>query len=99
MTEEASSAAIVLHNAYVVTMDGALVVLRNGADAVVGERIAAVGPSADVLADFPGAAQTLDLAGRILLPGWCLRARLLPNLLRPILVILLLDSFLDWQGS
>ncbi|KAM0919152.1 hypothetical protein ACQ4PT_008394 [Festuca glaucescens] len=69
---EAASADVVLHNAYVVTMDGALMVLRNGAIAVVGDRIAAVGPSADVLAvaAFPRAAQTLDLAGRILLPGF-----------------------------
>ncbi|CAM0957705.1 unnamed protein product [Alopecurus aequalis] len=64
------SADVVLHNAYVVTMDGALVVHRNGAIAVVGDSIAAVGPSADVLAAFPRAAQTLDLAGRILLPGF-----------------------------
>jgi predicted amidohydrolase YtcJ len=70
MTEEAS-ADVVFHNAYVVTMDGALMVLRNGAIAVVGDHIAALGPSADVLAAFPRAAQTLDLAGRILLPGWC----------------------------
>uniref|UniRef100_A0A453JYQ7 Amidohydrolase-related domain-containing protein n=1 Tax=Aegilops tauschii subsp. strangulata TaxID=200361 RepID=A0A453JYQ7_AEGTS len=66
----AVSADIVLHNAFVVTMDGALTVLRDGAIAVVGDRIAAVGPSADVLGAFPGAAQTLNLAGRILLPGF-----------------------------
>jgi predicted amidohydrolase YtcJ len=72
MAEEEASADVILHNSYVVTMDGAQVVLRNGAIAVVGDRIAAVGPSADVLAAFPRATQTLDLAGRILLPGWCL---------------------------
>ncbi|KAF7063949.1 hypothetical protein CFC21_070406 [Triticum aestivum] len=71
MTQAAAvSADIVLHNAFVVTMDGALTVLRDGAIAVVGDRIAAVGPSADVLGAFPGAAQTLNLAGRILLPGF-----------------------------
>ncbi|KAM3254814.1 hypothetical protein ACQJBY_048340 [Aegilops geniculata] len=71
MTQVAAvSADIVLHNAFVVTMDGALTVLRDGAIAVVGDRIAAVGPSADVLAAFPDAAQTLNLAGRILLPGF-----------------------------
>lgn len=65
----ASSADVVLHNAFVVTMDSADAVLRDGAVAVMGDRIAAVGPSADVLAAFPRAAQTLDLAGRILIPG------------------------------
>ncbi|XP_044984539.1 5-methylthioadenosine/S-adenosylhomocysteine deaminase-like isoform X2 [Hordeum vulgare subsp. vulgare] len=70
MTQAAASADIVLHNAFVVTMDGALTVLRDGAIAVAGNRIAAVGPSADVLSAFPGAAQTLNLAGRILLPGF-----------------------------
>ncbi|VAI14076.1 unnamed protein product [Triticum turgidum subsp. durum] len=71
MTQVAAvSADIVLHNAFVVTMDGALTVLRDGAIAVVGDRIAAVGPSADVLGAFPGAAQTLNLGGRILLPGF-----------------------------
>jgi predicted amidohydrolase YtcJ len=64
---------IILHNATVVTVDGALRVLRDGAVAVAGDRIAAVGPSADVLAAFPGAAQTLDLGGRIVLPGRWLR--------------------------
>lgn len=62
-------ADVVLHNAVIVTMDGALRVLRDGALAVAGDRIAAVGPSAEVLAAFPGAARTLDLAGRIVLPG------------------------------
>ncbi|OEL36772.1 5'-deoxyadenosine deaminase [Dichanthelium oligosanthes] len=60
---------VILHNAAVVTMDGALRVLRDGAVAVAGDRIAAVGPSADVLVAFPCAAQTLDLGGRIVLPG------------------------------
>ncbi|GJN35005.1 hypothetical protein PR202_gb23726 [Eleusine coracana subsp. coracana] len=60
---------VVLHNAVVVTMDGALRVLRDGAIAVAGDRIAAVGPSTEILAAFPGAAQILDLGGRIVLPG------------------------------
>ncbi|GJM95697.1 hypothetical protein PR202_ga12472 [Eleusine coracana subsp. coracana] len=60
---------VVLHNAVVVTMDGALRVLRKGAIAVAGDRIAAVGPSTEILAAFPGAAQILDLGGRIVLPG------------------------------
>ncbi|KAJ1265423.1 hypothetical protein BS78_08G075500 [Paspalum vaginatum] len=60
---------VVLHSAVVVTMDGTLRVLRDGAVAVAGDRIAAVGPSVDVLAAFPCAAQTIDLGGRIVLPG------------------------------
>ncbi|CAN6333907.1 unnamed protein product [Urochloa humidicola] len=63
------AADAVLHNAVVVTVDGELRVLRDGAVAVAGDRIAAVGPSAEVLAAFPTAAQTLDLGGRIILPG------------------------------
>lgn len=59
----------ILRNAVVVTVDGELRVLRDGAVAVAGDRIAAVGPSADVVAAFPRAAQTLDLGGRIVLPG------------------------------
>lgn len=62
----------VLHGGVVVTMDGGFRVFRDGAVAVAGDRIAAVGPSADVLSSFPGAASTVDLAGRILLPGWFL---------------------------
>jgi len=60
----------ILHGAVVVTMDGELRVLRDGAVAVAGDRIAAVGPAADVLAAFPSAARTLDLGGRIVLPGF-----------------------------
>ena len=52
----------ILHGAVVVTMDGELRVLRDGA----------VGPSADVLA-----AWTLDLGGRIVLPGRRPRPRLI----------------------
>ena len=75
MTQAAAvSADIVLHNVFVVNMDDALTVLRDDAIAVVGDRIAAMGPSADVLGAFPGAAQTLNLGGRILLPGWYPRA-------------------------
>ena len=99
MTEEAP-ADVVLHNAYVVTMDGALVVLRNGAVAVVGDRIAAVGPSADVLAAFPRAAKTLDLAGRILLPGRCLRCATPPKFQANFgSCSHFVARLLDWQGS
>jgi predicted amidohydrolase YtcJ len=69
MAEGSPAVDVVLHNAVVVTMDGALRVLRDGGVAVAGDCIAAVGPSAEVLAAFPGAARTLNLGGRIILPG------------------------------
>nr|CAB3462047.1 unnamed protein product [Digitaria exilis] len=70
MAADAPTVDTILRNAVVVTMDGELRVLRDGAIAVAGDRIAAVGPSADVVAAFPRAAQTLDLGGRIVLPGF-----------------------------
>ncbi|TVU49897.1 hypothetical protein EJB05_01237, partial [Eragrostis curvula] len=70
MAAHSPAVDVVLHNGVVVTMDGALRVLRDGAVAVAGDRIATVGPSAEVIAAFPGAAQTLDLGGRIVLPGF-----------------------------
>ncbi|KAL5223669.1 hypothetical protein ABZP36_010308 [Zizania latifolia] len=66
MAEEVS----VLHSAVVVTMDGGFRVFRDGAVAVAGDCIAGVDRSAEVLAAFPGAARTVDLAGRILFPGF-----------------------------
>ncbi len=52
----------------VVTMDGAGTVVRDGAVAVRGSRIAAVGPAAELAARFPGA-RRLDASGRIVMPG------------------------------
>jgi len=53
---------------YVVTMDGARRVIENGAIAVRGERVAAVGPRADILKRFQAKRQ-LDRPNAILLPG------------------------------
>ena len=53
---------------YVVTMDGARRVIENGAVAVRGERVAAVGPRADILKRFQAKRQ-LDRPHAILLPG------------------------------
>lgn len=53
---------------YVVTMDGARRVIENGAIAVRGERVAAIGPRADILKRFQ-AKQQLDRPHAILLPG------------------------------
>jgi hypothetical protein len=95
----------ILHNAVVVTMDGELRVLRDGAVAVVGDRIAAVGPTADVLAAFPSAERTLDLGGRIVLPGRWPRSRLLglfPPTSKCSLILVnfvLLASAVGVQGS
>jgi 5-methylthioadenosine/S-adenosylhomocysteine deaminase len=53
---------------YVVTMDGARRVIENGAIAVRGERVAAIGPRADILKRFQ-AKRKLDRPHAILLPG------------------------------
>jgi 5-methylthioadenosine/S-adenosylhomocysteine deaminase len=59
---------ILLTNAIVLTMDAALSQYEPGAVAVQGDSIVAVGPEADLLAQFP-AAQTLDCGGKVLMPG------------------------------
>ncbi|OYV96334.1 MAG: hypothetical protein B7Z68_05795 [Acidobacteria bacterium 21-70-11] len=52
----------------VVAMDEAGTVIPNGAVAVRGNRIEAVGPAAELAKRFPGA-RRLDASGRIVLPG------------------------------
>ena len=59
---------LVVCNALVLTLDDDGRVLPGGAVAVAGDRIAALGPSADVAARF-AARETLDARGGILLPG------------------------------
>jgi len=61
--------AIVIHDATIVTVDDADTVLHGGAVAVEGSRIAAIGPSAQVLAAYPGA-ERIDGSGRAVLPGF-----------------------------
>src|SRR5512140_68340 len=61
----AGSCDILLTNAVVVTMDDAFTVHRNGAVAIAGDSIVAVG---DAAKDFT-AAETIDCGGRALLPG------------------------------
>lgn len=61
--------AIVVHDTIVVTGDDAGTVLRRGAIAVEAGRIAATGPSADVLPRYPGA-ERVDGRGRAVLPGF-----------------------------
>lgn len=62
------AADLVIHNAVVLTMDEA----RPSAEAfwVRGGRIAAVGSSAEVLAQAGGTAERLDLQGRTVVPGF-----------------------------
>jgi 5-methylthioadenosine/S-adenosylhomocysteine deaminase len=61
--------AIVIHDATIVTVDDSDTVLHGGAVAVEGSRIAAIGPSAQVLAAYPDA-ERIDGSGRAVLPGF-----------------------------
>ncbi|KAH0450300.1 hypothetical protein IEQ34_020992 [Dendrobium chrysotoxum] len=89
------SSVLLLHNAFIVTMDSDSRVFRNGALVIAGDRIEAVGRSLDILRDFSHRAdEIIDLAGRFLLPGMhfpssasCLSAMLL------LRVVLTFDSF------
>lgn len=75
MEEESSSVSkkstvVVLHNAVIVTVDPDSRVLLNGAIAVSGDTIAAVGRSGEVLAEYSNIAdEIVDLEGRFILPG------------------------------
>ncbi|XP_028550415.1 uncharacterized protein LOC110103880 isoform X2 [Dendrobium catenatum] len=65
------SSVLLLHNAFIVTMDSESRVFRNGALVIAGDRIEAVGRSLDILRDFSHRAdEIIDLAGRFLLPGF-----------------------------
>ncbi len=65
MTETAD---ILLVNAHVLTMDAEFTQYRNGAVAVRGDSILAVGPEAEIKASFT-ASQVFDCGGKILMPG------------------------------
>ena len=58
----------ILDNALVLTMDAAFTMLSQGAVAVRGGQIAAVGPSTEVIEQFPLWTR-YDLQGRVLMPG------------------------------
>lgn len=60
----------VLHGAMVITMDEEQRVFRDGGIVIEGDRIKAIGQSAEILAQFSGVAEhIIDLSGHILLPG------------------------------
>lgn len=61
-------ADLLLVHGCVVTMDPDRRVLRDGAVAIVGDRLAAVGPTGDLRARY-AAAETIDCRGQIVLPG------------------------------
>ena len=61
--------AIVIHGAAVVTVDAKDTVIYDGAVAVEADRIAAVGPSREVLASYPQA-ERIDGAGKAVMPGF-----------------------------
>jgi 5-methylthioadenosine/S-adenosylhomocysteine deaminase len=64
----AAGVDLVVRNATVVTMDGDRRVIADGAVAIRGSEIVAVGPAAEVAARWPGR-ETLDAGGGIVLPG------------------------------
>jgi len=61
-------ADLIIRNGYVLTMDGERRILADGAVAIAGNRIAAVGPSADILAAHR-AEHVIDATDKIVMPG------------------------------
>ncbi len=63
-----SQSGLIIHNATVCTFGAANQVIADGAVLIQGAQVAAIGPSADLLAQHPAAA-TLDAHGKLLMPG------------------------------
>jgi len=61
-------ADLILSGGTIITMDDAYRVIPNGAVAIVGEKIAALGARADILAQY-SAAEVIDCEGHYILPG------------------------------
>ena len=59
----------VIHNAAIVTVDDGDTVHYGAAIAIEGDRIAAIGPSAELLARYP-AAEKVDGTGKMVMPGF-----------------------------
>ena len=62
-------AATVIHDATIVTVDDVDAVHHGAAIAIAGDRIAAIGPSREILANYPGA-ETIDGRARMVMPGF-----------------------------
>ncbi len=60
---------LLIHGGIVITMDAERHVLSDGAVAIEGDRIVAVGPTAEILASHGDARQRIDAGGRAVLPG------------------------------
>ena len=60
---------IVIHDCAIVTVDDTDSVHYNAAIAIEGDRIAAIGPTADMLAKYP-AAERIDGSGKLVMPGF-----------------------------
>ena len=65
---EDGMADLIIRNGYVLTMDRERRILADGAVAIAGNRIAAVGPSADILAAHR-AEHVIDATDKIVMPG------------------------------
>ncbi len=65
---ESARGGLLVHGATVVTMNARREVLRDAAIAVVGDRIAAIGPASRVLAEYPSL-PALDARGCVVTPG------------------------------
>ena len=61
---------LITHATQLLTMDGGLGLVADGAVACHDGRIVAVGPTADVLAQVDSAAEALDARGHVVLPGF-----------------------------
>ncbi|KAL0221362.1 hypothetical protein RCL1_001216 [Eukaryota sp. TZLM3-RCL] len=60
---------LILHNAVVVTHGSSNQIIENGAVAIDGSRIVAVGSSQEVLAKYSNAEKIIDLQGKMIHPG------------------------------
>lgn len=61
---------LITHATQLLTMDGGLGLVEDGAVACHEGRVVAVGPTADVLAQVDSAAETLDARGHVVMPGF-----------------------------
>lgn len=68
---EPNSGLLILHNAFILTMDPQTRVFRHGAIAILHDTIVAIGPSHQILDRFSSISpQLIDLQAQFLLPGF-----------------------------